>query len=108
MQTNHHHAQQQGRAMFSLVVTPDRLSTDQDSFREDNSSNTGEINSGGPTAGRKKTDFEDYISRFVVWLPPPSETQKLPLQAESPSSRNIDNPAARRKKKDDTVDGFGV
>ena len=35
-------------------------------------------------------------------------TQKLPPQAESPSSRNRDNPVTRRKKKDDTINDVGV
>ena len=49
-----------------------------------------------------KMDFED-ISRFGVRLSLPSAMQKLPPQAASPSSKNRDNPAARRKKKYDTV-----
>jgi hypothetical protein len=61
----------------------------------------------GPVAGRKKTDFEDDIGRFGIWLSPPFAMQKLPPQAESPSSRNRDNPVVRRKK-DDTVDGIGL
>ena len=77
-------------------------------FSEESSSNTGNFNSGGPAAGRKKTDFEDDIGGFEVRLSPPSATEKLPSQAESPSNRNRDNPAVRRKKKDDTVDGVGV
>jgi hypothetical protein len=85
-----------------------RLSMDQGSFREESSSNTGDFNSGGPVTGRKKTDFEDDIGRFEVWLSPPFATQKLPPQAASPSSRNRNNPAARRKKKDDTIDGIGL
>ena len=80
---------------------------DQGSFREERSSNTGDFNSGGLVAGKKKADFED-ISRLEVQLSPPSTTQKLPPQAASPSSRNTDNPAVRRKKKDDTVEDVGV
>ena len=81
---------------------------DQGLFRKESSTNTGDLNSGDPAAGRKKTDFEDDIGGFGVRLPPPSTMQKLPLQAASPSSRNRDNPAARRKKKDNTIDGVGV
>ena len=98
MQTNQRHAQQQ-----RLGDAPDRPSTDQGLFREESSSNTGNFNSGGPAAGRKKTDFEDDIARFEVRLSPPSTTQMLSPQAASPSSRNRDNPMARRKKKDDGV-----
>ena len=72
------------------------LSTDQGLFREESSSSTGDFNSGGPAAGRKKTDFEDDIGGFEVRLSPPSATEKLPSQAESPSSRNRDNPVAKR------------
>jgi hypothetical protein len=77
-------------------------------FREESPNNTRDFNSGGPATGRKKTDFEDDISGFEVRLSFPSITQMLSPQAVSPSSRNRDNPVARRKKKDDTFDGVGV
>ena len=50
-------------------------STDQGSFREESFSNTGDFNSGGPAAGKKKTDFEDDIGGFEVRLSPSSATQ---------------------------------
>ena len=53
-------------------------------------------------------DFEDDIDGFGVRLPPPSATQKLRLQTESPSNRNSGSPAARRYKKDDRMDGVGA
>ena len=80
---------------------------DQGTFREVSSSNTREIISGSPAA-RRKMDFEDDIDGFGVRLPPPSATQKLRLQTESPSNRNSGSPAARRYKKDDRMDGVGA
>ena len=58
--------------------TPDCLSTDQSSDREESFSNTGRNNSGGPMARWKKADFEEDIGEFEVQLPPPTAMWKLP------------------------------
>ena len=69
----------------------------QGSVREDSSSNTGRKNSGGPAARRKKTDFEDDISKFGVQLPPPNTTWKSSCQAESPSITSSGNSSNQRR-----------
>ena len=81
-----------------VVVAPERLSTERGSLREVSSSNTGEINSGGPAAGRKKTDFEDEIDGLGAQLHSPAATRKLPQRGESPSGEEVEERTQRRRR----------